>query len=142
MESFDPNSLERYCVVALPHRFAGDDYDERKIFVVLCHRNHHAICLKATSKVQIYKNNSDAMAGVVFYGAGQFKAFHLDTAVQPDNCVPIPHERLRESKENLNLDVFGALPDDFHGRLLKAIGNSLTLDDRQRKRLLDILGKT
>jgi hypothetical protein len=142
LENFDPNSLKRYCVIALPHRFGGEDYDERKIFVVLCHHNHHTICLKATSRVDIYKNNKEAMAGVVFYQAGQFKAFHLDTAVQPDNCVAIPHEKLRESKQNLKLDVFGTLPGNFQDRLLEAIDNSLTLDDRQRKRLLNILENT
>jgi hypothetical protein len=140
LKNFDPNSLERYCVIAFPHKFQGETYEQRKIFVVLGHKDSHAICLKTTSKTDSYKNNKDAMAGVVFYAAGELSVFPSETVIQTDNCVPIPHVHLIEAKNNFKLEVFPVLPQDFHDRIKQAVNNSVTLDDRKRLRLCHILG--
>jgi hypothetical protein len=135
LTSFDPSSLARYTVIALPWKFEGDAYAERKLFVVIGHCGGHAICLKTTSQTNFYKNNKDAMAGVVFYNAGDLRCFPVDTAIQPDNCIPIPHKTIAEERERLRLEVREILPSDFDDRLQKAIDNSVTLDDRKRDRL-------
>jgi hypothetical protein len=78
------------------------------------------------------------MAGVVFYKGGDLRCFPADTAIQPDNCVPIPHTTVAEARERSRLEVREILPDDFDARLQKAIDNSVTLDDRKRERLARI----
>jgi hypothetical protein len=140
LTSFDPSSIARYTVIALPWKFQGEPFAERKLFVVIGHANGHALCLKATSQTNIYKNNKDAMAGVVFYEGKSLTCFPVDTAIQVDNCIPIPHGTLAEEKAALTLEVRQILPEDFDARLKKAIENSVTLDDRRRSRLKQIIG--
>lgn len=142
MTTFDPGSIPKYCVIGLPHRFQEGDYAQRKLFVVLGHRKGYALCLKATSRVEMYRNNKDAMAGVVYYRGGEITAFPEDTAIQADNCVPIPHGELSEAKANGRLEIREVLPEDFENRLRRAVDNSVTLDNLKRKRLCDLLGFT
>jgi len=137
---FNPSSIAPYTVIALPWKFQDDLYAERKLFVVIGHQNGFALCLKATSQTNIYKNNKDAMAGVVFYHADTLPCFPEDTAIQVDNCVPIPHSTLIDEKNRLRLEVRQVLAGDFENNLRNAIANSVMLDDRKRTRLNQILG--
>ena len=121
MKIFDPSSLQKYSVIKLPFQLGNESHTLTKRFVVICHEAEYAICLKATSKVEIYKNSKDLMAGCVYYQAGQLKVFQLNTAVQPDNQVTISHAYLSESHKNGSLDYLGLMPEDFEAKLLKAI---------------------
>lgn len=140
--TLDPASIPRYSVIRLPYRFGTASYTERKRFVVLGHQKGHAICLKATSKVDVYKNNPEKLAGCVFYKAGEVEIFPEETAIQPDNQIPIPHTHLLMMHGKGALEWLGSLPADFETKLRAAIDNSTTLDDRQISRLLDLLGRT
>ncbi len=139
MSTFDPASIERYAVILLPFQFSGSPYRISKFFVVLGHREGHAICLKATSQVDIYLNNKDQMAVCVFYEAGTVKCFERDTAVQPDNQIPISHHQLRAAHTKGELEIMETLPADFEEKLRKAIGDSVTISGREKKRILQML---
>jgi hypothetical protein len=137
--SFNPASLPPCSAILVPYKFGGSPYLLTKIFVVLGHRNGFAICLKATSNVELYKNNPEKLAGCVFYKSGEIPLFNQDTAIQPDNQVPIPHAHIAAMHEKKALKVLGNLPADFVSKLTLAIENSTTLDDRKKERLLEIL---
>lgn len=80
------------------------------------------------------------MAGVVFYPAGSNPCFEIDTVIQPDNQVPIQHARIERQRATGEFDLVGEMPDDFKGRLIEAARASVTMDERQRKRLWIVLG--
>jgi hypothetical protein len=79
------------------------------------------------------------MAGCVFYKGGETSIFEYDTAIQPDNQVPIPHEEIEAAKSKNSLDILGVLPGTFEQRLVDAVRNSVTLSQVQRRRLWGIL---
>jgi hypothetical protein len=106
---------------------------------VICHLGGHAICLKATSEVEIYLNNKERMAGCVFYRGGETSIFEHDTAIQPDNQIPIPHQEIEAANSKSCLDILGVLPATFEHRLIEAIRNSVTLSHVERKRLSGVL---
>lgn len=139
MNTFDPASIPRHAVISLPFQFSGSAYRILKFFVVLGHRKGHAICLKATSQVDIYLNNKDQMSGCVFYQAGKVKCFKNDTAIQPDNQIPISHGHLKAAQAKAELQIMGILPTDFEEKLRKAIQNSVTISGREKKRILEML---
>jgi hypothetical protein len=137
--SFNPASLPAFSAILVPYRFGGSPYLVSKIFVVLGHRNGFAICLKATSNVELYKNNPEKLAGCVFYKGGEISLFREDTAIQPDNQVPIPHAHIADMHQKMALKLLGSLPADFVTKLILAIENSTTLDDREKERIMEIL---
>ncbi len=110
--------------------------------MVLGHRQGHAICLKATSNVEVYKNNPEKLAGCIFYKGGETNAFPQETVVQPDNPAPISHAHLVAMHQKKALEVCGQLPSDFVSRLTAAIEESTTLNDQQKERLLTLLRTT
>lgn len=107
---------------------------EEKLFVVLCHRPPFAICIKATSKTTIYRNNPSMSKGCVWYGAGEVPCFPLETVIQPDNQFPIPYELIRKADNEGILDAY-LLPTGFEDSLRAAIANSATLTPRERSRI-------
>ena len=134
---FDPSNISRFSVIRVPYQFQGE-ISKEKLFVVLGHRSRNAICIKATSKVDLYVNNPEMMAGCVFFKAREISCFSLDTAVQPDNQIPIAHRDIIAAHRDGSLEIT-LLPDSFEERLRKAITDSTTLDDRLRARLLELL---
>ena len=109
-----------------------------KRFVVLCHKDGYAICLKATSKTTIYENNPGMMASVVYYPLGACDCFGEPTAIQPDNQFPIPHTSILMAHRAGTLNA-QALPTNFETALRLAIQNSVTLNNRERQRILSII---
>ncbi|MGH9431599.1 MAG: hypothetical protein ACRD3T_08655 [Terriglobia bacterium] len=97
------------------------------------HRGDHAICIKATSKVDIYLNNEERMAGCVFYRAGSLNCFPKDTAIQPDNLIPIPHGQLKVCHAKAELEILQRLPSDIEERLRSSIQASSTMSGVQKK---------
>lgn len=141
MKTFDPAAISPYSVIRIPFRLGDESHILKKRFVVLGHLGGYAICLKATSQVKIYINNRELMVGCVYYKAGELKAFSKDTVIQPDNQIPIAHDYLIQSERNKSLDILGIMPADFRSKLKKAISDSLTMSEREKLRLLKILGK-
>jgi hypothetical protein len=138
--SFSPASLPKYSVIRLPYRFSGTSYSDPKRFVVLGHKAGHAICIKATSRMDFYRNNPEKLAGCVLYGAGEVSQFGEETVIQPDNQFPIPHAELQDLYDKGGLDLLGTLSMDFEAKLKTAIENSTTLNERELARLLSFLG--
>lgn len=134
---FDPSSIRPFHVIKCPFDF-GDGQPAYKRMVAISHKNGHLFGLKATSNLQPY--NSDArLAGVVVYRAGEITLFEKDTAIQPDNQFTISHSEISKHHRNGNLEILGALPTAFKAQLIKAANESLTIEPRQRKRLLEAL---
>jgi len=134
---FDPHSILPFTVIRLPYWFEGESHAESKLFVVLAHKNKHAICLKATSKTRIYETNAEMMAGCVYYVGGELQCFPQNTAVQPDNQIPIPHYTLCSEERKGNLEIW-SLPEDFRKKLIAAVANSTTLTGRGKARLAEL----
>jgi len=142
LASFDPFSLGRFSVIRLPYRFE-DEHLLSKFFVLLGHHKDgfgewHAICIKATSQVTVYKNNPDKMCGCVYYRAGLVPCFPVDTVIQPDNQIPIAHKALVDAHFDGALECFDS-PPGFEELLRMAVADSMTMSKRLKQRLLDIL---
>jgi hypothetical protein len=123
-------------VIRIPYTFEGKRTE--KLFVVLCRRGAHSICIKATSKTEIYNNNPDMMKGCIHYQVGAVACFTVDTVVQPDNQFPISDGDLRKAFSDGNLTVYPPIAN-FEQELCRAIRDSVTLDDRHRERLIAML---
>lgn len=139
MKNFRAAQLQRYTVICLVHQFGNSEHSLSKRFVVVGHRDGYAICLKATSKVKVYLNNKESMAGCVFYEGGELPCFEKDTAIQPDNQIPISHAEIESAHRENCLDILDQLPRSFEKALIQATRNSVTISNRERKRLLSIL---
>ena len=96
----------------------------------------YILCVKATSQTTIYENNKEMMAGCVYYKAGDIDIFPVNTAIQPDNPHPIPHEHLVQCHENNSLTILGVMPEDFHQKLTTAIQSSTTLTAVRKQKWL------
>lgn len=127
-----PRNLPPFTVIRIPFSFDGGQTYQHKFFVILGHYCNAAFCIKATSRTAFYDNNPDKMCGCVCYEAGEVEFFSKRTIIEPDNRFEIPHHQLVDDQNRDTLGVLGSLPSDF-GRCLKAaMGNSQTLDRRQR----------
>ena len=113
----------------------------KKIFIVLCHENGHAFCIKTTTNLDFYRNAPGILAGCVPYKKGELSIFKEDTVVQPDNQFPISHKALIQAHEDNALEILGTMPTDFRDKLIKAINSSLRMDARLKARILKILPK-
>jgi hypothetical protein len=124
----------------MPYQFDGEPAPEEKLFVVLCHKNSHAICIKATSKTALFDNNPSKRSGCVLFAAGRVPCFPFRTVVEPDNQIPIPHHLIRSAQMRGTLEV-SDLPPTFESDLTTAIENSVTLTKRGRLRILTMLSE-
>ena len=122
-------------MIRVPYQFDGDPHPVEKLFVVIGHRDEYAICIKATSKTAVFRNNPSMRKGCVWYDAGVIPCFPLDTAIEPDNQIPIPHEVIRRAHCNGTLQIH-ELPPQFEDDLRGAIGSSATLSMAKRIRIL------
>ena len=139
LSGFDPSAIPQFSVISLPYAYQGDPQPQLKRFVVISHIQEFAFCIKATSKVSLYINNPQMLAGCVLYRAGECDCFECDTAVQPDNQVPIRHADISSSHERGELQILGTMPEDFKERLRAAANNSFRIVPRERNRLLQFL---
>ena len=137
--TFDPTSIPQFSVIAVPYAFPDDPEPLLKRFVVICHKDNHAFCIKATSNVFLYRGDPRMLAGCVFYRANEVPFFECDTVIQPDNQVAISHERIKEYELRKQFAVLGVLPDDFAGRLRAAANNSVLIEPLKKERLLKYL---
>lgn len=106
--------------------------------MVLCHRDSYAICLKATSKLDLYDNNPIKNKGCVRLAVGYIDCFPLTTIVDPDFHFPIHHSVIWKAQENGTFEVH-KMPMGFEDRLRKAIANSGTLGPIKRARILSMI---
>ena len=77
------------------------------------------------------------MAGCVYYRAGEIECFPDNTAIQPDNQIPVPHYTICSAETRGELEMW-ALPEDFKQRLIAAVANSTTLNGRAKARLAEM----
>ena len=135
----EPASIERFSVIRIGLRLGSNPEDNMKLLVVLGHRNDHLICIKTTSKTDLYRNNPEMRNGCVWYDAYEVDVFRKDTIIQPDNPFPLPYGNLRMSAMRHELQICGRLPDDFEQKLTAAIGASKTLAPARKANLLNLL---
>ena len=114
-----------------------------KLFVVLCHEKvdgvMYCVCIKATSKADAYDNNPEKMLGAVCYEVGK-ACFDVRTVVEPDNPLPISHQDIVRHNRSRAFAVIGALPADFHERLVAAIKASVTMSQSRKSSMLTKIG--
>ena len=123
-----------------------------KLFVVLGHVEGTAVCIKATSKVDVYLNNKEMRAGCVYYEAGETEYFIKDTAIQPDKPTISSRSHMNISATGTTsrssdpatvieyLRTCGILPRGFGEALKSAMNNSITMDERKKKRISELIG--
>ena len=129
----------RFSVIRLPHKFIDEDKITSKRFVVIGHEKEFAICIKATSQIEVFKNNPSKMVGSVSFKANECECFDKDTLVEPDNQIPIRHDAITKADRDSTLTILGELPKDFGAKLIEAVENSETMSEMEQKRLLKIL---
>ena len=64
---FDASQIPPYTVIRVPRAFQEQDEPGPKRLIVIGHQAGHAICVKATSKTELYKNNKKMRGSCVFY---------------------------------------------------------------------------
>lgn len=137
---FDAAALEPYTVILVPQAFQDQGHPGPKRLIVIGHQAGHTFCIKATSKTAPYKNNSGMMESCIFYREGEKpEYFPKETAVQPDNQVPLSHADLNDWHRKGTLQVLGCLPfGEFEQALLRAAdGERIT--ERKRQRIVEIV---
>jgi len=82
---------------------------------------------------------AELAAGVVIYEEGEVQCLQRRTAVQPDNQIPIAYEQLVRHQRANRLEILGTMLASFRERLLRAIENSITMEERKKARLRAIL---
>jgi hypothetical protein len=142
---FDPADLAPFSVFRCNYRFDGDpDVLPARRFVCLAHAKHErsdvVITLKATSKLEAYRNNPARLAGVVVYPAGAIPFFEKDTLIQPDNPILHHHSNLAKQYAAGDLAILGMMPDGFVEELARAIKDSITMSAVRKRNLLAMLG--
>ena len=122
----------------MPYQYPGESV-VAKIFVCVGHESGCALCMKATSQVALYVNDTAKLDGVVFYAAGELSFFSFDTAIQPDNPHPISHTDIGKCIANGTFVLLGKMPDTFPARLISAIKASVTMKPVRKKHWLERL---
>jgi hypothetical protein len=138
-QRFQASSISRFSVIRVPYQFDGEARPISKLFVVVEHRNSHAICIKATHQTAKYENDEKAMAGCVYYKAGEVECFSVNTAIQPDNQFGISHAHIEKHHSAGQVEVHSPLPQDFQAKLQKAVEDSDTLSGRKRDRIRECI---
>jgi hypothetical protein len=138
-QPFDASRIAPLTVIYVPYTFSGKGYAEWKHFVVLCHVDGHAICIKATTQVSYYTGNPTKLVGCVYLKLGTVLEFNQDTVVEPDNQFPIGNAEIEAAYADPRFRMF-SLPADFREKLCEAVRNSQTLKWQPKKRLEAILG--
>jgi hypothetical protein len=75
------------------------------------------------------------------YEANELPFFSKKTAIQPDNNFKIAHEHFARYAKVNKFDDLGKMPDDFHGKLVKAIKASPRMSTKQKNELLAMIGE-
>jgi hypothetical protein len=132
----DPAKISKYSVIQVPIKFDEGSAKALKLFVVVCHEQQCLICLKATTRVESYKNDKERLAGCVYYKAHE-TVFSYETVIQPENHFAIRYSDIRTHERNGEFRVLGRLPSDFEPKIILAIENSLTISRSLRKKLID-----
>jgi len=136
--TFDPANIPRFSVIRVPYKFDEELIPLSRLFVVLAHAGGCAICIKATTKTSLYKNNPSQMAGCIHFQAGEVLCFPEETIIQPDNQIPIEHSHIRDSHIRDQVQIH-TLPSDFPAKLREAVRKSETLTGRERKRIESLI---
>ena len=144
-QPFDPYLIVPFSVIRIPYRFLDQERPVSKLFVVLGHKQMEsgevwAYCIKTTSNVRIYENDERRRSGCVCYEPGSVPCFPVKTYVEPDNTFPISHRDIIRANTLGGFEIHPALPSDFKMRLCRAIAASITMDKRQKNRMIEFVG--
>jgi hypothetical protein len=138
-ETFDASTLAPYTVIRVPQAFEDQEPGPKRL-IVIGHLAGVAVCVKATSKTAVYKNNPEMRESGVLIPIGKYPAcFPKETIIQPDNQTPISHAKLNDWHRKGELDIFGALPqNEFEPELLKAADGE-RIRPEKKKRIVTLL---
>lgn len=131
--AFDPTRFPPHTVIRVRIRFDGDPEEQYKLLVVLFHDGGFAVCAKATSKVERYRDNPERVAGVAFIPANEVSCFTRETAIQVDNLFPVPHASLHPSC------IVGCVPAARQLEIVEAVRTSIVLPEGRKRRILRAL---
>lgn len=142
--AFDPSAIAPFTVFRCDYRFSGDPEPEpARRFICLQHRSAGnqklVISLKATSKVEAYRNNPKRLQGVLLYEAGAIPCFEKATVVQT-KLWPIDYFHLIKEELRGNFLILGMMPSDFPEALAKAVRSSVELNRSEKARIFELLG--
>lgn len=103
-----------------------------KLLVVLFHDHGSstAVCAKATSQLDFYKNNREARRGCVEVPPGTIDCFDRHTIIQLDNLFPVPWNVITSGS------VVGRLPEGTHEAVVSAVQASVRISEERRRGLL------
>jgi len=114
------------CVVEL------DGREQYKLFFLAAHCVDHALCLKITSVMRHFQDNSRRAAGVAMCSAQEHAALTADSAIEPGNRFEIPYRRL--GGEYLANDR-GPVSIAILERVRVATAKAITLNEAERSEL-------
>jgi hypothetical protein len=126
-------------VIRIPIDFHDGDGPTKKLFVVLGHESNSCICVKATSKIGVFRASDQLLAGVVLFKAGE-EGFPLETAIDPNNIFAMDYQKLRGYFSRRDFELMGVLGGEFKRRMAEAITNSVTIPRLRKPRILAVLG--
>src|SRR5690242_2800160 len=110
--AFDPAVIPCLSVIRVEVHYP-DSSPKEKMLVVMFHADGYAVCMKATSKVAVYKNNHEKMAGAVLLAPGEVSCFPRETIIQVENLWPVAHADITVSS------VRARLPETLRPRLIQ-----------------------
>ncbi len=96
------------------------------------HESDCCICVKATSKVGVFRADDQLLAGVVLFKPGE-ECFTLETAIDPNNIFASYRSRR-------DFELVCILGGEFKQRLAKAIRSSITIPKLRKPRILAVVG--
>lgn len=139
----DPATIPAFAVLQIHFQYEGQPAG-MKIFVALWHEEiagiKTIICIKATSNVDRYVNDSELFNGCVFYPKGEISFFPEPTVIQPENRLALKYGYIEEHDKKGQCRILGTMPGDFKEELKKAINACPTLQAKAKKTMLEKLG--
>jgi hypothetical protein len=143
-EPFDPLKLSRYTVFRVWYEYPGQRAEE-KLYIALRHEKQESgrivcRCIKTTCRTEPYEADAERMKGAILYEANVLRFFYTKTIIDPyRNFFEMPHAHLLKEANNGRYRIEGKMPEDFRGKLIRAIEQSITLEPKNKTLLLSYL---
>jgi hypothetical protein len=113
-----------------------------KLYVLLGFEDKDARFLKPTSKTGYYDSRQELMSGCVVYASGQIPIFPKQRTIidAAQNLWSIRRSHLSGALTRERGRIRGVMPQDFDGRLRKALSQARALGDGDREKRLSLIG--
>jgi hypothetical protein len=141
---FNASDLGKLSVIRIYYEYPGEPPGE-KLFVVLnptyrpADQPLIAFCLKVTSNVARYESDPQLLKGCVLVPEKALPFFPVKSVIQPDNLMPLSHEKLLSLGNSGQFRLEGQLPVEYETKLIAAIDACKTLNPKKKKIIKDIL---